>query len=250
MTSETYQPALERLTQDCRECLTDLLDGFDDTKAPLRWAQRVAVRTHGYTDQRLFRLLGRQYISPECDQDRALLAALLTDRDADLSDAAAKATRQRLAAKFVAPAMHQALRELRTDAGEYFGDATDSAHDPATQRYIGMRPMLTEIDGRQQDALEALLAGFDGLDDVLTWAGDLELATYGELRKDWVASWAGEHSTLATLTTTDSDLAADGRQLIAARVLLPAYNRGVRELAGRAGEQPHEAEKERTRTQA
>lgn len=250
--AETYRPSLVKLTEDTRGVLAELVAGFDSRRSLLEWAQRLTVRTLGEVEQRFYSELGRQFRATVDSLERVLLSCLLS-RDArereDVPERKAREVRRRLASAYILPARHRAFRELRKDAGEYIGDAREAPHDPLKQRYIAMRPALDELDERQADALEALLDGLDTREEILDWSNDLELATHGEIDEQFGSRCYGERSTAAVLLS-DDERAARGRELLAAHHIVPAFNQGVRTLAGRAGEEAHEQREERERTVA
>ncbi|MEA5387233.1 hypothetical protein VB779_09335 [Haloarculaceae archaeon H-GB11] len=189
----------------------------------------------------------------EIDQP-VLLAALLqgSARRRPLPPKVVDELRERLLSALVRPSYHRAFRELRKGAGEYIEQSEDeSAHDPAKQRYIAMRPALDELDERQEEALADVVDGLEDSAAILEWGETVELATHGEVNEvdkpEWVTSTAGsrdlitrchtEPQTRRLLTSTTAEL-RPARELFAAVHLVPAYNRGVRDMAGRAGELP------------
>jgi hypothetical protein len=232
---ETVRPALVTLTRDVRRMQADLLAGFDNRRAVLSWCQRLTVRTLGTLGDDFYRELSRQFRGSE---EGVLLAAFLTPaaRTRDLDEDVARELRERLLARRLDPAFRTAFRHLRKDAGEYIDEAGDGdAHDPTRQQHLAMRPSLTEIDEYQADALDRLLDGLADTSEILDWSKVLVLATHGEVERDFLARCYLEGSTQALLTGTDP-VDRRGRELFAAYHLLPRFNAGVRDLAGRAGE--------------
>jgi len=244
--TEFVRPALVRLKLDLEQLETELYDGFGRRRDVLDWMQRLCVRTLGRTRQEFIEGLGRQFRGRVDDRrERVLLSALLVPaaRERDLDAEVVKELRERLNATVLAPAYHRALRHLRKDAGEYIDSAqesTASGHDPQVQRYIAMRPAVDELDDNQSNVLETVLDGFDEPADILEWGRDLELATHGEIPDDFTRRCYVEQSTRRMLL---SGARADerARELFAATYLMPAFNRGVRDLVGRAGEQPDDS---------
>jgi hypothetical protein len=260
----TYRPALVKLSDDVEDLQTEMLDGFDDREQLLAWLQRLSIRTLGEIPQRVFWEFARQFVLDQrVDIEQGvLLAALLRpverDRDADLPKTVVDELRERFVATQIRPAYHRAYRELRKDATEYIDESDDeTAHDPGKQRHPAMRPGLRELDDWQQRALSSLLDGFDDGRAILDWGTELEHATHGELDEIEPPGWADSVDG-AVASTTDTDfiercyrersarsvLTADGedarelRELFAAFWIVPAFNRGVRVLSGRAGELP------------
>jgi hypothetical protein len=68
------------------------------------------------------------------------------------------------------------------------------------------------------------------------------LATHGEIDETFIARCVREPSTRTVLL---EDSAREARELFAAHYLLPMFNAGVRDLAGRSGEAP-KAERQET----
>ena len=261
---QTYRPALVKLTGDVEDLQRELLVGFADRSALLEWLQRVAVRTLGELPQRVYWEIARQFVLDQLVEveQGALLASLLrpAERDRHLPEHAVEELRERFVATQLRPAYHRAYRELRTDATEYVDETSDdSAHDPARQRHPALRPGLRELDEWQQRALAELLGGFADRRAILDWSSTLEHATHGELdeveppewatdanvgvggvsgsQRDFIERCYSEPSARRVLTAPGED-SAEIRELFAAFWILPAMNRGVRVLAGRAGELP------------
>jgi len=243
--TEFVRPALVRLKLDLEQLETELYDGFGRRRDVLDWMQRLCVRTLGRTRQEWITGLARQFRGRVDDRrERALLSALLVTaaRERDLDAEVVDELRERLYATVLAPSYHRALRHLRKDAGEYIDSAeasSASGHDPQVQRYIAMRPAVDELDENQSAVLEDVLDGFDEPREIHEWGRDVELATHGEIPDQFTRRCYVEQSTRRMLL---SDARADerARELFAATYLVPAFNAGVRDLVGRAGEQPDE----------
>lgn len=249
---ESTRPALVKLTNDLDGMRISLLQGFRSRKELLYWMQRLTIRTLGELPDRWYFDLASEFRGdPSSTKDRALLACLKSDwhrkRD-DICEDDALEVRERLCALTVRPAYHAAFRKLRRDAGEYVdsdtGDA--SAHDANIQRYIAMRPAIDELERYQQRALEQLIGILEAEDDnggledrssILEWGNDVELATHGELPEAFIARCYRESSTVEMLTGDEPEH-LHARELFAAHHLAPYFNRGVRDLSGRATEQP------------
>ena len=262
--TETYRPALVKLTNDVDELQSGLYQGFETRREVLEWLQQLAVRTLGEVPQKVFWELSRQFVLDQLVdfEQGVLLAALLRPavRDRDLPDDAVDELRERFVATQIRPAYHRAFRELRKDATEYVDESDDdTAHDPRRQRHPAMRPALHELDDWQQQALGELLGGFDEPRAILEWGSVVEHATHGELDeldppewtddvdgatvvsgsdgRDFIERAYSEPSARVVLCADGAD-AAELREVFAAFWIVPAFNRGVRVLSGRAGELP------------
>jgi hypothetical protein len=240
---ESRRPALVKLVIDVTDLEQELLNGFHSRREVLEWSQRLTVRSLGEVPTKWYLELARQFRGlPSDGRERALMSALLVadERLRDLDEGAADQLRARIAAEAIRPAAHRALRQLRADAGEYLDDAdaeSVSTHDPRVQRFIAMRPALDELEAFQKRGLWRLLAGFDEREEIMDWGSDLELASHGEIPERIVERAVTEPSTRRMLLS-DRDVDERTRELFAARYLVPAFNRGVRDLAGRTAEQP------------
>lgn len=253
--AQSRRPSLRKLRFDVQEMREELEAGFDNTAAVIRWFQRVAVRTRGEVPQRRFHQVASS-IPPRSDQERGtLLEQFLADHahahdlEHDPQD-----VRRYFWAWSILPALHRAMRELRKDAGEYVGESKD-AKNVEQMRYISMRPAIDELDNDQSAVLDQFLEGFDDPADVLGWGERLQLATHGEpVQSDRPGAFATrlytegaiaddlpETSNAALLTHSDKTHRR-AREWLAAKLLLPAYNRGVRDLAGRTAEEADTSE--------
>lgn len=240
---ESTRPALRKLTRDLEDIEKDLLDGFDSREKVVGWLQELIVRTLGEVDDEWYRKLARQFRG-DLAEERTLLACLLTDEQRSretISEDHARQVRERLITTRIHPAHHRAFRKLRKDAGEYIDtEGRLSKHAPELQRYVAMRPALDELEREQRDVLDQLLDGLESrMEILLTWGPKLEEATHGEVSGAFVSRCYREPST-ASLLTEQSETASRGRQVFAVYHLLPTFNAGVRDLSGRAGEQPHD----------
>jgi len=234
---DTYRPALVTLSEDMRALTSELLAGLDDEKRVLTWLQEMTVGTLGRLEMLVYEDMARQFRGHQ----GILLASLVRPakrrgRMRDLDEETARELRERFLAEYVHPAHRDAFRELRSDATEYIDAADDEdEHAPDRQRFVAMRPALTELQQWQARALSKLLDGFEDRSAVLDWGHDILLATHGELDKDWVSRACREQSTLDVLTgITETD--ARARRLFAAHHVLPRFRDGVRVLSRRAGE--------------
>ena len=242
----SYRPALVKLVEDVRDSEQRLLHGFGSRREILLWTQKLAVRTLGEMPQDWFHQMARQFRGvPSSGHERTLVSALLRPqyRTRELGEARAREFRRQLSARTIRPAAHRAFRELRSDAGEYVADGEADQHAPGKQQYVAMRPAIHELHENQRLTLQMLLDGFENREAILDWGHDLELATHGEIDEEFVTQCYGERST-RTLLTSDEQADRRGRELFAAHYLIPVFNRGVRDLAGRAKENP-DTKKER-----
>jgi len=240
---ESYRPALVTLTNDVRELTTELMEGLRSEERVLEWLQEMTIGTLGQLDRVVYDDIARQFRGAQ----GMMLAALVVPEKrrgemSDLSEDTARELREQLLAEYVHPAHRDAFRELRTDATEYIdaGDDEDE-HNPDRQRFVAMRPALTELQQWQQHALASLLVGFESRAEVLDWGHDILLATHGELDEDWVSRACRERSTLDILTG-DSRTDEHARRLFAAYHVLPRFRDGVRVLTDRAGEMAQNGE--------
>lgn len=236
-TPNPYRPALVTLSEDVRERVTELREGLSSEDRVLRWLQEMTIRTLGRLDSRVYTDMTRQFRG----QQGVLLAALVVPakrrgQNRGLDTATAEKLRERLLANYVLPAHRDAFRQLRRDATEYIDAAgDDDSHAPDRQKFVAMRPALTELEQWQERVLDDLLAGFDERGEILDWGQDVLLATHGELGKEWVTRVHEEDSTVEVLTG-DSPRHKRARRLFAAYHVLPQFRAGVRVLSGRAGE--------------
>lgn len=269
----SYRPSLVKLTNDISEIQGEVLSGFPSRRDVLIWLQRLTVRTLGEVPQSFYWSLARQFrldiaSTPGWDDEQidqpVLLAGLMDSgaRTRELEPEVVDELRERIVASMIRPSYHRAFRSLRKGAGEYIDESDDDTeHNPARQRHIAMRPALGELDRRQEDTLTAILAGLDDSAAILRWGERVELATHGELnatdKPEWVSSSVDvdlitrahrEPQTRELLTSSSEDL-RPARELFAAVHLIPAFNKGVRDMAGRAGELPDTESKNHSPTQ-
>jgi len=243
--AETVRPSLVSLAIEIRELETRLLDGLESRRAVLEWSQRVIVRTLGSLEDRVFRELGRHFASAHGGEG-PLLAAMLTPeaRSAELEDDVAEELRERFLATYVGPGFRRAFRELRKGAGEYVEPAGEhDPHRPDGQRWIAMRPSLSELDRYQRETLRTCLDGLEDSGEILEWSTAVTLATHGEATDDGFLERCYRERGTRELLTADDEESASAREHFAAFHLLPRFNAGARDLAGRSGELP---DRERT----
>lgn len=232
------RPSLSSLTADHREMTNELIEGFSSRREILTWTQRLTIRTLGLFEESWYHRLGEQYRVHPSKPQRTLIAALLDEdtRRVSVSSAAARRFRERLAGAVVVPVFHRAFRRLRAAATEYVGEKKDD-HDPSEQRFIAMRPSLDRLDEWQYRALTDCLDGFSDVGDIVQWRETLDLATNGEVPEGFIPRCIKERSTREVLLS-DSEAAEFARESIAAKKLIPAFNRGSYTLVEYAGEEP------------
>lgn len=234
---DPYRPALVTLSEDVRDRVRELNNGLASEDRVLLWLQEMTIRTLGRIDTVVYDDLCRQFRG----QQGVLLASLLMPskrrgKMRELNNATAEKLRERFIAHYVIPAHRDAFRELRSDATEYVDAGNDDdSHNPNRQRFIAMRPALSELEQWQQRAINTLLVGFEERSEILDWGQDVLLATHGEIDQEWVTRAYEETSTVEILLG-DSKADRRARRLFAAFYILPKCRAGVRVLSSRAGE--------------
>lgn len=220
------KPALQALEYNQQEVLEELLEGFSTRRDVIEWYQRAGVRTFGY--------LSNEWEPSQLVQDLEMVRSMLSDRVHD------RAQRRRYAQAVVLPACNRAYRDLRDRSGEYVEDDDQDAKDldPREQKWLAMRPAHSELDKRQQRALEDLWGGFADLDAVLKWLLDLNQPTHGEIDRELARELlSDDHLAEMLVTDEQSESVAGVRNRFAITVLLPAFVAGARDLS--AGESPN-----------
>lgn len=239
--TESARPALVKLTNDINEQRERFLSGLSSRREIVEFGQALTIRTLGEVPDRFYAELARELRFPLDEEQSVFIAALLDDesRARELDPEKAAELRQEIWMLMIYPASHRALRKLRKSAGEYLDNPEGGPgnHAAALQRHIAMRPALDELDRKQRSVLESVLDGFDDRDEIVEWSSEMELATHGEIPDHFVVRCYKEHPTSLFLTA-DNDIGKRWRELFAATYLLPYFNRGVRDLSGRAGEIP------------
>ena len=238
--TETVRPSLVSLAIEIRELETELLAGLESRRAVLEWGQRVIVRTLGSVDDRVFEGLARHF-GDAYDGEGPLLGAMLASdaRTHPLDDETARELRERFLATYLGPGFRSAFRTLRKGAGEYLEPAQEGdAHRPDGQRWIAMRPSLSELDRYQRETLRAVLEGFSSSGEILEWSTAVTLATHGEATGDGFLERCYTENGTRELLLADDSASESAREHFGAYHLLPRYNAGARDLAGRSGELP------------
>ena len=125
---------------------------------------------------------------------------------------------------------------------------SNPAPDPDESPHSVLRPALDEYQQRQRIRLQRWFDGFDSLSELENWAHQFDYDTLGEIENipggqefdfELIQKRAGRRVALG-----DSEAYAREREQLAARYLLPATNRAVRELAADTGEAATERDKE------
>lgn len=232
------RPATAVLTHDQADLLVDLLEGFRSRREILEWEQRLVIHTVGQLEDGWF-----TRVAASAPTVSALLGRPWGPTEAMPSELAAE-IRRGMVAKDLLPAMHQAHEVTRWAAVERVdhlddggdGDAPEPI-DPRAQEYPLMRPAFGEIAGQQSSALEDLLEGFGGPEEILTWGLRVVSASYAEIDRQEVTAPYFELELRRRLLGTDpSDQDRFIRRSWAAEYLLPAFNRAADSLAQRAQE--------------
>lgn len=253
--AQSRRPAEVQLIRQLKRERDALLDGFRSRSAVLKWGQRITVRTLGQIPQRRFEQLAKSFQPDDNAQEGPLLAAFLNqdsdDRTREIEADVAKNVRERWAAEVLGSVQVRAFRDLRKDAGEYVGEseqddgAEEPGYDPDEQRAFVMRPALDELDEYQATALEMVVDGLEDRSQILDWGDVLTSATRGEAicpdrgAGAFIPKCYREPSTVRLLTD-ESPPWQRAREAFLALWILPAFNRGVRDLAGRTAEEPDE----------
>ena len=251
MTDDTTskRPAEQTLITQLQKERESVLDGFASRKAVLRWGQRIAVRALGQIPQERFHQLAQSFRPDESYQEGPMLAAFLHEgvRTREMSDDAVEGIRERWAADVLGPTQVRSFRDLRKDAGEYIGGPESDAdsgtgYDPGQQE-IAMRPALGDLDTDQAAALNMVIDGLGDKTEILVWGDHLTQATRGEPVDPerepgaFVRKCYHEPSTVELLTDKRAPYQR-AREAFLAHWLLPAFNRGVRDLTRRTAEEP------------
>jgi hypothetical protein len=240
---EFHRPALDVLARDVREVRSELLDGLASRDDLVRWMLDLSRATLGQVDIDLLCQLGREMTVVTDDGEVASVAAMLAPaaRTRSMDDTAARRMREALAARMIEPATHRAVRVLTVSATEYVDDDGDGAasHDPERQRATAMRPAVDEEYHRQRDVLAELLDGeLDDSSDILDWLDRLDVATDGLLA---IIDRMAVETSFQQLLTGSRPADARGREVIAARWIVPVCCLALRRVAVGANEVPDAA---------
>jgi len=231
--AEIPRPALANLSRRQQRVLASLLDGFESRREVLRWMQELVVATVGALEDDWFVTRAT---------DASIMSALLgkpwgTSRG--LSEGTPEEVRRGIAAQDILPAVHQAQREFRWTATEYYDDddvdADDLAEDPDAP---GMRPALKILDEHLSWALDRLLEGFEDDEAFLAWGERAIQVTYAELDSEVVEQAFFETEARRRMTARGDDRARFTRETWAAEYLLPGFNRAAARVASQTSEVP------------
>lgn len=231
--AEVPRPALANLSRRQHRALASLLDGFDDRRDVLRWMQEVVVATVGALDDDWFATRAT---------DASIMSALLGEpwgTSRGLSSGTPKEVRRGIAAQDILPAVHQAQREFRWTATEYYDDddvdVDDLTDDPEAP---GMRPALQVLDEHLSWALGRLLEGFEDDEAFLAWGERVIQLTYAELDSEVIEQAFFEMEVRERMTAPDETQARFTRETWAAEYLLPGFNRAADRVASQTSEVP------------
>jgi hypothetical protein len=244
-TDRYRRPAEAQLPTAIGDLRQDLLAGFDTRRAVLFFLQELSVATLGEISQSKIVKFSNEFRPDSRYDEGVLLASFLTSepRTRDITDHVAKRTRQQWAAEVLSPASSAAMRSLRADAVEYTGEESKTEGEAIDEEIPHQRPALKELHQHQNKTLTRVLG--DGLDDradILDWGDDLLLATRSEPVADgtdpgeYVRRLHNDPSGDRIMCSTDPAWVYH-RQLWVCRNLLPAFNRAVRDLAGKSTEE-------------
>lgn len=255
--NEIRRPALRKLTIDAEDLSQRLREGFHNRRRLIEWAQETIPKLLGEIPTWFYNRLAIQLQAPLSDdlEMRVALAALLDKpATANISDHAAEEIRRGLAVNVLEPAFIRGLRALRRDAGSYVGESRSQNYDhrqPDKQSYPAMRPSLQELHEFQQEALAGVLDGLEDRDAIVRWGNWVINATNGEpVLEESLRESLVHGSTFVQVCVNDDvvrEILTDDdpgprerrmRQIYATKYLLPAFNRGVQHLRGKANEEP------------
>jgi hypothetical protein len=224
--TESRRPALRKLATDQRECIEALHDGFDSREDVLLWLQRVSVRSLGYLPDDWFRSVA---LRPDVLDD------LVGDGDVE------RFRRGQLGDVVLHRAFRTAFHRVRDRVHEYTDsektEKKDGTPDPERQKFIAMRPELSATDRAQREALVDLFDGFADRESIRLWVHDLQPATEGNLPASFLEYCCYTPMAYEPLVAPPTDgPARTARENLAATLVLPAMNRGVRSLQSGAEE--------------
>ncbi|WP_276258130.1 hypothetical protein [Haloglomus litoreum] len=224
--TESRRPALRKLAADQRTLVEDLHAGFETREDVLLWLQRVAVRSLGYIPDEWFQAVA---LRPDVLDD------LVGDSDIE------QFRRGQLGDVVLHRAFRTAFHRVRERVHEYTdsekGEQREGTPDPERQKFIAMRPELSATDRAQHEALVDLFEGFSDREAIRLWVHDLRPATEGNLPASFLEYCCYTPMGYDPLVAPPDDgPARTARENLAATVLLPAMNRGIRTLQSGAEE--------------
>lgn len=236
--ASTY-PALRNLEEAQQQLAEDLREGFRTREELFFWLQDLSVVSFGY--------IKNDYLQ-ESYSNGAMRKCLMTGEDFtvslehldDLHPRKCREFRLMFEEKLNGP-FQSAYRDLRANANEYVDP--ESRPDPNAENVpIALRPSLERLRDRQREALRDLLNGFEESEEILDWARRLNAATYGELPTRIITGLRGPERPVRHNLMNGEDLEfgsdhpLEFRYRFASSYVLPAFNKGVREITGAAGE--------------
>lgn len=232
------RPALKKLTDDQRELIASFVDGFADRRAFLEWCQDAGIQTLGalgadWCKERAFSGVDLSMLVT----DPHLREGWSPDGAELLSQAAAADARRVVVVVDLLPACVDAVRGFRWSAVEYDTEDDGPVPDADSQQHPAMRPALSELDNRQEWALDKLLDGFESADAITAWYQEANEASYAEIDSSLAKELHNRRTVREFLLDRDADDAARFREALAAEYLLPAFVTAIEEVAQRAGEQ-------------
>lgn len=237
--TEVPRPALANLSRRQHRVLASLLDGFETRHEVLRWMQDVVIATVGALEDDWFATRGT---------DASVMSALLGEpwgTSRGLSEGAPEEVRRGIAAQDILPAVHQAQRDFRWTASEYYEDPDyepdDLADDPEAP---GMRPALKVLDEQLSWALDSLLEGFESDEALLAWGQRVIQMSYAELDSEDIERAFFETEVRRRMTDRTDARARFTRESWAAEYLLPGFNRAAARVASQTAEVPEREQTE------
>lgn len=233
------RPASAKLGHDQADLLVDILVGFDSRREILEWQQDLIIQTVGQLEDSWYVRIA---------SDAPTVSALLGEpwgACEEMRPEVATEIRRGMVAHDLLPAFHAAHEVVRWAAVERVdhladdpeGDVDPDPIDPEAQEHALMRPAFGELDGQQEAALERLLEGFEGPEDLLAWGLQVVGASYAKVERQTVTQPYFEEPIRQRLIGTEPT-AEDRfvRESWAAEYLLPAFNRAADALAERTTE--------------
>jgi hypothetical protein len=221
--TESRRPALRKLATDQRECIETLQTPFNSREDVLLWLQRVSVRSLGYLPDDWFRAVALRL---------DVLDDLVGDGDVE------RFRRGQIGDLVLHRAFRTAFHRVREKVHEYTDTSeTEETPDAEDQKFIAMRPELSAIDTTQRDALVDLFDGFADREAIRLWVHDLRPATEGNLPASFLEYCCYTPMAYEPLVAPPDDgPARTARENLAATLVLPAMNQGVRSLQAGAEE--------------
>lgn len=228
---EENLPAMQTLRSQQRDLLDEFSQGFGSRREVLDWGRRVGVYTLGEFDSdALDRLIN----------SKNGLGILIGPRyypsgSKPLRPHEEVAVREAILAVEMIPAVIASMKRMRFLAVQY-DLRTDARPDSEGQRHPGMRPLLSEINDRQEYALEGFLDGFEDLSEFREWILWAVEATWAELDPAFPDRVLSREPRLASILVEESEESERVRETLASKYLLPAFSKAVTTAASSAAE--------------